>query len=211
MNELLIKDGIFLIENTLVDFPWDKKECYAAYLAQSYYFVCHSIPLLCASASRFSEEHLASRNRFIKHMSEEHNHQLLALRDLKSLGYDIENFSELPATKMLYESMYYKVEHKSPYALLGYILLLEIAASEIGPQIVDKLSAYYPKSALNFLRVHAEEDEDHVQKAYEVISSLPEYEQRLVLECFEQSAFAYSRLLLTLKEQFISSTFKKVA
>lgn len=211
MNELLIKDGIRQIEQALIEFPWENSDCYANYLAQSYYFVCHSIPLLCSSAARFTEEQLSSRNRFITHMSEEHNHQLLALRDLRALARDISEFPELAATKMLYESMYYKVEHKSPYSLLGYILLLEIAASTIGPEVLKTLSNYYPQKALNFLKVHAQEDEDHVEKAYEVISSLPKNEQALVLECFEQSSFAYSRLIITLKDQYLSNQIKKVA
>ncbi len=211
MNQAIIQKGINQIESALSDFPWENSDCYANYLAQSYYFVCHSIPLLCASAARMSEEHLTSRNRFIKHMSEEHNHQLLALRDLRSLNQEIGDFTELPATKLLYESMYYKVEHKSPYSLLGYILLLEIAAATIGPTVLATLSQYYPASATSFLRIHAQEDEDHVEKAFKLISSLPETEQALVLECFNQSAFAYSQLLITIKNMHINLQIKKAA
>lgn len=211
MNKSSIKNGIRLIEEALVDFPWEETNCYATYLSQSYYFVCHSIPLLCSSAARFPESELASRNRFIKHMSEEHNHQLLALRDLKALGHDISDYSELPATKMLYESMYYKVEHQSPYALLGYILLLEIAASEIGPKIVSILKEYYPENSLSFLKVHAEEDEDHVEKAFKLIDSLPNEIQSLVIDCFEQSAVAYSHLLQTIKTNFMQVKKQKAA
>ena len=60
--------------------PWENEDFYADYLAQTYYFVCHSTRLLGRSLSYF---HVNDKDdlykRFKDHISEEDNHSTLLL------------------------------------------------------------------------------------------------------------------------------------
>jgi thiaminase len=85
----------------------NKKEVYGQWLGQTYYYVDHSVKLLALSvACMHKDESLKNKQRFIGHMKEENNHELIAKKDISNLGLSIEDISELPETAMFYESQY---------------------------------------------------------------------------------------------------------
>src|SRR3989338_1125178 len=157
--------SIELMSVALKKIPWEDSRAYAQFLAQTYYYICHSTRLLAASAALFSYQNKALHKRFLHHIDEENAHELLALRDLQKLGYKISDFPELPETKALYEAQYFKIEHYDPSALMGYILALETMACKDFKWMKEKVTELYGKECAKFIQVHADEDPDHVDKA----------------------------------------------
>ena len=116
----------------IVKYPWESEQFYAEYLAQTYFFVRHSTRLLALAGARCDA---ATRNslhlRFLKHASEEKNHELVVLKDLMALGYRIEEYNEAASTKALYATQFYNIDYISPESFFGYIFALEGVAMRL--------------------------------------------------------------------------------
>lgn len=205
------KSSVANMSDAIRNYPWDSKFAYAQYLAQTYYYICHSTRLLAASASRFSQNDQSMHKRFLKHTDEENSHELLALRDLQKLGYKIQDFPELAQTKTLYEIQYFKIEHCDPAALMGYILALETLAGDDFKWLKEKTTGLYGKECSKFIQVHADEDPDHIEKAVNVIESLnPDRHVQIDMN-IEQTAICFVDMLLACKARSLKQTLKKVA
>lgn len=189
------ESSVALMSKSIREFPWENKLAYGQFLAQTYYYVCHSTRLLCASAALFTQEDQSLHRRFIKHMDEENSHELLALRDLQKLGYKIEDFPELPQTRTLYEIQYYKVEHNDPTALMGYILALETMAGNDFKWLKEKLTGLYGKECAKFVQVHADDDPDHIEKAVELVQGLKKERLNAIDVNIVQTGLYYSEML----------------
>src|SRR5690606_21536890 len=138
------------------------------------------------------------QQRFIEHIKEENNHELLATRDLKKLGYTFEDFQELPETKMFYECQYYKIQNIDPLSLLGYIVALEYLSVAVGKKII-KLTEHHKAHA--FLKLHSEEDVDHVAKAMNLVNGFQKERKRIIIENMAQSCNGYKLLLIAVAGQ----------
>jgi len=183
------------ITEAATSFPWNNKTAYAEFLAQTFYYVRHSTRLLALAGGMMPLENRRAFDRYIKHIAEERNHELLARRDLEQLGFELDAMPELPVTRLLWEPQYYKIMHKSPMALLGYILPLEALAANEGGQIVKSLEETYGATCLNFLRLHGEEDIKHVKDAIALVDTLHAHDQMLVRENIAQTVMAYTQWL----------------
>lgn len=177
------------------DINWSNKDVYAQYLAQTYYYVNHSEKLLALCIALFKNEDRSMMRRFIKHLSEESAHDQLLLNDLKNLGYSIDDIEESSATKIFWETQYYKIEHEDPAILMGYIFFLEDLAGQVGSSLTQEVETLYGKKCSTFLRLHAEEDPDHVEKARSLIQSLPVSRQVAIARNHEQSMRAYCMMM----------------
>ncbi len=178
-------------------FPWSDRSAYADWLAQTYYYVRHSTRLLAAAAARFAQDDRGSalHSRFLAHMAEEKRHELLCAHDLKKLGASLENFPEHHATRMFYEPQYYKVAYQSPIALFGYILPLEVIGPLHGTRIVGPLMRDHGDKCVSFLKLHAEEDIQHLDRALEMLEGIARSERELVEENMQQTTHAYVVML----------------
>jgi thiaminase len=190
---------------SLKSFPWSDKACYGDYLAQTYYYVNHSERLLALAAALMCEEDRKMQRRFFSHLSEENSHDLMVKKDLENLGYSLEDFPERPETKIFWETQYYKIEHQDPSALMGYILLLEDVASSICTWIHHEVEKYHGKKCSTFLRVHGEEDPDHVDEALKVIEALGINRKERIYANLKQSQIAYKNMISAIVEENLSS------
>lgn len=161
-------------------FPFEEPRAYAQFLAQTRHYVVHSTRLLGAAAARIGDDREALHVRFLQHAAEERSHHRLAEHDLRKLGRDLSQYPELPGTQALYQSQYYRVEHQAPTALFGYIFMLEGLSVAHGAWIYDRVVQAHGKEAATFVKLHANEDEDHLEKAFDVVSQLPEDELALI-------------------------------
>ena len=191
-----------LVVENLKKFPWENKEAYGEYLAQTYFYVRHSTRFLCLSAGLTKQEDNSLHQRYLHHIQEENAHELMIIKDLKCIGKSIDEYQENPETKSFWEPQYYKIEHLGPAAHLGYIVMLEDVAARICPWINEKLEKCYGKKAATFIRVHGEEDEDHVEEAYKAIAALNEKDQALVYENAAQSALTYINMITRLRKKY---------
>jgi hypothetical protein len=178
-------------------FPWSDRRAYADWLAQTYYYVRHSTRLLAAAAARFAQDERGSalHSRFAAHMAEEKRHELLCIHDLKALGTSIEGLPEHHSTRMFYEPQYYKIEHQAPEVLFGYILPLEAIGPWHGKRLLAPLVAAHGEKSVAFLKLHAAEDVEHLEKAFQILNALTENERRLVGQNVEQTTHAYVAML----------------
>lgn len=176
---------------------WTNREVYKEFIAQVYYFVCHSTRMLGSAMSQTTNEKYY--DRLVAHISEENKHEKLALKDLQNLGGSLADYPEMGVTRAMWETQFYKIG-KSPESLLGYILALELIATRVYPEIFDSMVKQYGQKCMNFIRVHNEEDPDHVEKAASHLDSLKGMDHKLAVENFEQT----SKLLAVLFDEISS-------
>ncbi|HET7499615.1 MAG TPA: iron-containing redox enzyme family protein [Kofleriaceae bacterium] len=175
--------------------PWRDRMVYGAFLAQTSYYVSHSTRLLALAASRFKLSEEALHRRFIKHATEEMSHETLALRDLKQIGLSLAQFPEFPSTRAFYQTQYYMIEHQSPWAFWGYILMLEGLALTKGPWLFNEIKRHHGEKAGGFVKLHAAEDVEHMAEAEKALQALPERERPVVIEQIASSCFHYCTML----------------
>ncbi|MBC7539632.1 MAG: iron-containing redox enzyme family protein [Bacteriovorax sp.] len=210
--KMALNQSVGQLQNSYESMPWDNKEFYANYLAQTFYYVRHSTRLLALSAGRLDYENQQNLHlRFLKHLGEEANHERLAINDLKNLGYTPKDYPELNSTRFFYEGQYYKIEHKDPLALMGYILYLEVLAQNICPPLAKKLTGLYGKKAVSFLLVHGEEDPHHVEEAQKLLASLGPPAIEIITENLIQSSAAFDLMMKEIEESTAVAKWRKTA
>ena len=191
----IVQDSINSLSRSFADFPWENKEAYAQWLAQTYYFVRHTTTFLALVAAHYGPDHRANQYHTLKHLREEMNHDLLALEDLKALGYSIDQFPELPQTAAFYQTQYYFIEYHGPSTLLGYQMCLEgIAANEAG-QIAQTLNKTYGPKPTRFMKSHSAADQEHIVEGFEGLSKVSPSEAELIAKNTKQSEYLYKALL----------------
>lgn len=168
LRECVDRSGEFLLNA-----PWENKDFYAAWLAQSHYYIRHSTRLLALTGALMPISDNPMHNRFLKHCGEEKGHENLPVMDMKSVGRKLDDVPEFPSTQAFYQTQYYAIEHVDPYAFFGYTLFLESLACEYGPKMIDKIDKLHGPKALNFLSVHSDADIEHVREAMERVKMLP--------------------------------------
>lgn len=177
------------------NFPWERREAYAAYLGQTFYFARMSTRLLALSGARFDVAERSLHERFVAHAGEERGHDVILLNDLKHLGYAIDDIPEFEVTAAFWQVQYYWIEHCSPAALFGYILLLEGAALEHGRAVFDRLVKQHGIDASRFFKVHTESDPEHVEQSLAQIAALPPATLALATRNLEISRRLYLEVL----------------
>lgn len=199
----IFKAEIETVREVMLRLPWEDAHFYASYLTQTYYFVRHSTRLLAMASAYAKFDQDALHRRFGSHIAEEKGHDLIALADLKKLGF-LELEEELPATRNLYEGQYYKIQKLDSAALLGYILALEGVASSVCPLFIERIYQAYGKQCALFLKLHVEEDPDHVDKAFEQVEALPATLRQLVEENLVQSFRNYVSFLKNIESHALA-------
>lgn len=190
---------------------WKDKNVYGDYLAQTYYYVGYSTRLLALAAGNMRLEDNAYFKRYIKHITEESSHEKLAQRDLENLGCSLEEFSELSETRMFYESQFYKIEHVDPLSFMGYVLLLESLAVQECPAVTKTVSEVHGKKCASFVKLHGEEDPDHVDKAMAMLNELPQERLARVFQNLKQTADGFINILNAIEQRQLELSWKKSA
>ena len=198
MLEKICEQSVAIMDRSVKNFDYQDKRKYANFLAQSFYYVSHSTRFLAFAAGLMGPDDAKYFTRYINHITEEKGHDLIAKKDLEALGFSINEFPELPITKMLWESQYYKIQHVDPLSLMGYILPLEVMSAQTFPVFLKNLREMYDEKSVRFVRIHAEEDPDHVKKAFDVINELSEYRIKDIEKNVEQTAIAYAMMMDTI-------------
>ena len=182
----------------LVAFPWYSKRVYRDWLIQTYHYVKHTTRLTALAAARMEAEVEDDvHQHMLEHAAEEKNHQKLIINDLEILDPDyVYNFGELPITTAFYQSLYYQIDHISPWALFGRVIPLEGLASVAGPTLCDKIKkAYEGQEVGSFLNVHAEADPGHVERAFEAVKNVTMNEALAIANGIRMTFDMYNKLL----------------
>lgn len=178
-----------------LNLPWENREFYVNYLAQTYHYVDHTHQLLCLVAGNCDKSLEKIRARFIEHASEEKGHERLLKQDLHQLGVRLDQRPEMPQTRNFYEVQFFQIQHVNPMAMFGYITVLEGLTYLYSKQILRKVHAAGMGKACKFLALHEEVDQDHFPHALQFLQGLPAETQEIVKKNFEQSLVLYREVL----------------
>jgi hypothetical protein len=190
---------------------WARKEAYADYLAQTHYYINYTTRILAASAARMPLERQDLHVQYMRHAAEEKGHESLSVRDLEALGFKLSDFSELPATKNLYRSIFFLIEHVNPLCLIGYAYFLESIAVVAGVPLVAKLEKLYGKKCVRHFGVHATEDPEHVAALEKLFDSFTETELKHIEEAVTMTATEYESMVDQAQIRSGAGQKKKVA
>ena len=187
---MLIKErdaNLRAMEEAVDAFSFEDRRAYANYLAQTYYYTSHSVPLLGAMIAR-TPTGGALFDYCVNAVKEELHHEKLAHADLVLLGFELEEFPELSSCRCLWEPQFYKVEHRGAEVVAGYIFMLESLAVTRGRQMRDRAGS---NGGTSFFAVHAAKDEEHARTVAKQIAAFGDAHQGLVMENMRQTAFSY--------------------
>lgn len=174
--------------------PWEDRDFYANWLAQTYYYVVHSTRLIAYCGAFLKNDRL--HYRFMAHIREESKHEVLAENDFKNLtGRQVREVNESPVLSGFYQSQVYWITMRQPISFYGYILCLEGLAVDYGGKAYERVLKAHGEKAAAFLRVHSQEDIDHLEKAFTTIESLSAEELEDVQKNFVQSAGLYRQMV----------------
>lgn len=194
----------------VLEYPWHNKEFYAAWLTQTYSYSRHVTRILMLASVKSPHENVKMHRRFHVHAGEENNHELLAERDVKDLGYDVKTIGEFPITNGFYATQYYTIEYVSPESLFGWILPLEGLALHYGQGMWDRVQQT-PKMPDRFLKVHVNEDPDHVASALKTVENFNPKQEEQVCKNIEFTVDTYFRIMEACKQYAAASKGKKAA
>lgn len=165
------------------------------------YHLTHSTPvLLRIAAGQFARQRRPLlANWALERAREEHNHDLLALRDLAALGHAPERVVEVlqpPIAMRLVAAFEKSARAKDPIGCVGYAYALERLAMTVDAQDVERVEAVLPTGvrATRCLRVHSAmgSDEDHVAGTIRVLARCSSDERRAVaVAAYETSRLCF--------------------
>lgn len=207
MKQILLSE-VKKVQTTVNQMNFQNISIYSNWLAQTYYFVRHSTRLLALSAALCPFELQGFHQRALDHAAEEKNHEKMLIHDLKHLGTNISDFPESPVTASFYQTQYYAIENIHPLAFLGYVSLLEMLPITVGLDLLPKIEATFGKNATSFLRVHSQEDVDHMKSLEGVLASLDISAQKVIEQNLKQATFLYCTMLSEIQQ---SNQVKKAA
>jgi hypothetical protein len=192
-----IEREVSLIQSELMSFPFEHREFYGDWLAQTYYYVRRVSHVLAAAASRTPIERSALHDHFLRGITEEKDHAVLALEDLKDLGVGIERFPEHPLTKAYYQTLFHMIEHAGPESVLGYFFVLEGVAGTDGRKLYERVDREYRGKAQAFLKEHIMLDADHYPRALRLLETLDDAQLAVVSESTTLAGPLYRYMVAT--------------
>ncbi|MCB0413565.1 MAG: iron-containing redox enzyme family protein [Bdellovibrionales bacterium] len=156
----------------LDQYPWEDTAFYKLFCAQTYYYVCHTVPLMKNAAKYVKDEVITEALEH--HIKEEKGHENMAKRDITKMGDSVENLPELNKTKSIYNTIYTATPNE-PLAVVGYGLALENLACEYASVISDRVKKGTGRNDITFfLDCHAEIDKTHTQESDVMLNQLSE-------------------------------------
>lgn len=192
------------MQDTLGAMPWQSPEFYAQFLAQTYFYVRNATRVLAKAAYRCTHEEEGLHKKLLQGIIEEKNHEIMAINDLKEVGYDMASMKELPSTTCYYQTLLAAIDYDGPYALLGYFVALEGLGAIGADYVFDSTFAKWGKKGTQFLRVHTRVDQHHFTDGLEFIESLPIDKQIMIEKYVESSTKIYIGLLEGVKATYKS-------
>ncbi len=166
------------------------------------YHQTHPIPQLMEEAARRFEKagHSFLAQWATEKAKEEAGHDLLALRDIQSLGYDAEAVVETlvpPSAKVLIDYFTRSIQDLDPIDCVGYAYTMERLALGVDEHYIQKVKALLPPNiqATSCLKVHSSlgSDTDHTEDTVEMIAGLTSLERtRIARACYETALLCFS-------------------
>ena len=143
-------------------------ESYRAFLAQAYYHVRHTVPLMMACGARLPSRLEWLRKAVCEYIEDEYGHEHWVLNDIAACGGDKDAVRDgrpgLPIELMV-SYLYDLIARDNPVGLFGMVNVLEGTSIALATQaagiIQDKLQL--PNKAFSYLNSHGSLDLEHIE------------------------------------------------
>ncbi len=143
-------------------------ESYRAFLAQAYYHVRHTVPLMMACGARLPSRLEWLRKAVCEYIEEEYGHEQWVLNDIAACGGDAHAVRDgrpaLPIELMV-SYLYDLISRDNPVGLFGMVNVLEgtsiALATHAAGSIRERL--HLPETAFSYLSSHGSLDIGHMQ------------------------------------------------
>ncbi len=197
-TELAIFSGVESIGKQISSIDWENRHLYGDLLAQIFYYVDHATRVLAYAAVRTPVRDPELHNVFLKGISEEKNHEILAKNDLSQLGFNLKDFPERALTSCYYQTLYYNIDFHGPMALLGYFVPLEaVGPLKISPYL-PLIRDYHGPKAASFLEEHCLLDQAHYKEGLEFLKTRSSADLDIVEKTARLSCEIFSKMLADL-------------
>lgn len=152
-------------------------ESYRAFLAQAYYHVRHTVPLMMACGSRLPSRLEWLRKAVCEYIEDEYGHEQWVLNDIAACGADMtavrDGRPSLPIELMV-SFLYDLIARDNPVGLFGMVNVLEgtsiALATHAAGSIRERLQL--PQSAFSYLSSHGSLDVEHMQTYRRLMNAL---------------------------------------
>ncbi len=189
--EKIFCEAIDQLEKVVNIFPFEDKEKYRQWLNQQFYLVQNSTRYLALAASHVGVAERQDFREWVHHLSEEMDHDLLILNDLKKLGNPHSDVID-PITRAMIATQYSDITKFGPNALLGYALLLEGLSCRVCKSTADRVEGAHGMRTATYLRLHAEVDLDHFPEGMKKVAKLNQDQIQIVQMNLESSLALYT-------------------
>jgi len=197
-------DNLDKVAQMSKNFPWDNKEAYATWIANTHYYVKESSLMLALAASNLPAKHKKAANRFIRHAGEEMGHEFQLEKDLKELGYKgVDPLTITNEMKICHRSLsYWGQQSENAIGFMGWVLLVEGLAVKVGGDLFLQINKNYGGKGTNFLRSHSDDDPEHLEEAYTLLKRLDASDLSIVLDSLTMYTDQYISFLASIIEKF---------
>ncbi len=184
------------------------KDKYIAYLTDLYHMVlplCHQMQVAMDEYKKLDAAKYQPVIEYLEHhIKEEVGHEQWILTDLSNLGVDAETIKASKPKKEIINmigSMYYRIFHAEPCAVLGYMAVSETYPVSI--KIIETMikAANLDPNCINALKQHAIIDIGHAHDMYAFIESFDwsEQQQAVMLDSAKATIFHMITVAATLE------------
>ena len=174
-------------------------------LAGYYHSTTETAPLMANVAERFEAGGRAMLANYARLKElDEYGHDVLALHDLRNMGYPAEEVVKVlvpPTAKTLVDYFRRTVFQDDPVEAVGYTYAVERLAISVSESYIDEVDEMLGPgvSATHCLRVHSSvgADVEHVEDALDVIVQLPASDRIRIA----RTVYEVARLMFTVPEE----------
>ena len=150
---------------------------YALWLSQVAHLTRHTSAHQALVGTRIDEISFTYAKFCFEHASEEVGHEMMAINDLKKIGYDVKSVADLPAplpaTTKLNAYLYFVAQHAHPATRLGFSYWAEKCYPFISEFAgTTKSALQLTDRQMTFFVSHAEIDAKHAEDVERVISQV---------------------------------------
>ncbi|MFC3914409.1 TenA family transcriptional regulator [Pseudaeromonas sharmana] len=141
---------------------------YQAFLAEAYYHVRHTVPLLMACGSRLGPEHRWLQDAIVEYIEEEKGHDRWILNDITAAGGDsaaVESGTPQLATELMVSYAWDSIQRGNPVSFFGMVLVLEGTSVNLATPMAALIQQQLglPDSAMTYLTSHGSLDQQHIR------------------------------------------------
>ncbi|MDH1261167.1 TenA family transcriptional regulator [Pseudomonas glycinis] len=152
-------------------------DSYRAFLAQAYYHVRHTVPLMMACGARLPTRLEWLRKAVCEYIEDEYGHEQWVLNDIAACGGDrdaVRDGQPSLSIELMVSFLYDLIARGNPVGLFGMVNVLEgtsiALATHAAGSIRDRLAL--PETAFSYLNSHGSLDIEHMQTYRRLMNQL---------------------------------------